>query len=543
WMAFQKRNDMSVFALIVGITAVYVSATFARLLVYASIGIIILASIGLYEITRSILERKDAQAFGPQKGKRKEAAKQPMGKAVKMAYVGVVIAMLLIPVMYPPNSSWVEAVDVPTAIGNGGTVFRTTSTDWLNATSWIAQNTPKDAVIASWWDYGYWITTLGDRATIADGATFNQTRIETIAKMFSGDEQSGIKIAHDLHADYVVVYVVGQKQFEGNSTGKTVPVYTLGQGGEESKKNWIIKIAGYDSSKYLEGDGFTPKPAFWQNTLLGKLIPFEPAFFAPLTSTGLGKPQQTYSPGTVEFYTKDVKYPANGDPSLPFHLVYSSPSFNDDSSRLVTGVMIYKVNKDYVPHPTRDPYKPVSTTQADMTPGPQIAEITTAQGVIKAEFFPKAAPKTVDNFIALADKGFYNGTIFHRIVPGFVIQGGDPLTKNATADRSQWGTGGPGYKIDAEFSDIPHTRGILSMARTQDDPNSAGSQFFIVLQDSDTIKSVLDGQYTAFGRVISGMDVVDKIASLPTVGGSGSDSDQVKNPDDARILSVKIVPR
>lgn len=548
WMAFQRRNDTAVFALIIGITGAYVSATFARLLVFASIGVIVLASIGLYEITRSILEHRDAHTSGPQKGKRKEAAKQPMGTPVKMAYVGIVIAMLLIPVFYPPNSNWVAAVDVPTAIGNGGTVFRTTSTDWINATQWISEHTEKNAVIASWWDYGYWITTLGERTTIADGATFNQTRIETIAKMFSGDEQSGIKIAHDLKADYLVVYVVGQHQFNGrpgggNSTGADVPVFTLGQGGEESKKNWIIRIAGYDTGRYLESDGFTPKNAFWNNTLLGKLIPYDPLSFASFTSTGLANIQPTYKPGLVGLYSKHVKYPADGDPSLPFHLVYASPSFEKDSS-IVTGVLIYKVNKDYVPHPTHDPYTPTSGTLANMTPGPQIAEITTTQGVIKAEFFPNAAPKTVQNFIDLSKNGFYDGTAFHRIVPGFVIQGGDPLTKNATADRNQWGTGGPGYKINAEFTDIPHNRGILSMARTANDPNSAGSQFFIVLKDDNNIRQVLDGQYTAFGRVIAGMDVVDKIASLPTVGGSDqSVSDHIANPDDARILSVKIVPR
>ena len=546
WMAFQRRNDTAVFALILGLTGVYVSATFARLLVFASIGVIVLASIGLYEITRSIIEHRDAQVSGPQKGKRKEAAKQPIGSAVKMVYVGIVIAMLLIPVFYPPNSNWVSAVDVPTAIGNGGTVFRTTSTDWIDATKWISEHTEKNAVIASWWDYGYWITTLGNRTTIADNATINQTRIETIAKMFSGDEQSGIKIAHDLKADYVAVYVVGQHQFTGrqNATGTDISVYTLGQGGEESKKNWIMRIGGYDTGRYLESDGFTPKPAFWANTLLGKLIPYAPAFYAAFTPTGLGNVQQTYQPGLVQLYTKDVKYPANGDPNLPFHLVYASPSFESNNTRIVTGVLLYKVNKDYVPHPTRDPYKPTNTTLADMTPSPQIAEITTSQGVIKAEFFPKAAPKTVDNFIKLANEGFFDGTAFHRIVPGFVIQGGDPLTKNATVDRSLWGTGGPATKLNAEFSDIPHTRGILSMARSPNDPNSAGSQFFIVLADNPDIRSALDGQYTVFGRVIDGMDVVDKIASKPTVGGSDQRlSDHIANPDDARVISVKIVPR
>jgi cyclophilin family peptidyl-prolyl cis-trans isomerase len=136
--------------------------------------------------------------------------------------------------------------------------------------------------------------------------------------------------------------------------------------------------------------------------------------------------------------------------------------------------------------------------------------ITTNLGNILLEFYPKDAPNTVQNFKELSKRGFYDGLIFHRIVPGFVIQGGDPNTKDNT-NRSKWGTGGPGWNIKAEFNKNKHSRGVLSMARSQD-PDSAGSQFFIVLKDS----SFLDGQYTIFGRVMQGMDIVDKIASLKT---------------------------
>lgn len=136
------------------------------------------------------------------------------------------------------------------------------------------------------------------------------------------------------------------------------------------------------------------------------------------------------------------------------------------------------------------------------------AKIQTKFGDISIEFFRDAAPKTVENFIKLAKSGFYDGLLFHRIVPGFVIQGGDPNTKSA-ASRSRWGTGGPGWTVKAEFNKNKHSRGALSMARAQD-PNSAGSQFFIVLKDAN----FLDGQYTVFGRVTSGMDAVDKIAEL-----------------------------
>lgn len=146
-----------------------------------------------------------------------------------------------------------------------------------------------------------------------------------------------------------------------------------------------------------------------------------------------------------------------------------------------------------------------------MTNNDGVAIITTNFGNIELEFYPQDAPKTVENFKQLANRGFYNGLIFHRIVPDFVIQGGDPNTRDVN-NKNKWGTGGPGWNIKAEFNKNKHSRGALSMARSQD-PHSAGSQFFIVLKDSN----FLDGQYTVFGRVVSGMEnVVDKIASLKT---------------------------
>lgn len=138
----------------------------------------------------------------------------------------------------------------------------------------------------------------------------------------------------------------------------------------------------------------------------------------------------------------------------------------------------------------------------------EIAVIETKFGNIELEFFEDKAPGHVKNFKTLAKTGFYNGTLFHRVIPGFMIQGGDPNSKSP--DRSMHGMGGPGYSINAEFNNTPHDRGVLSMARSQD-PNSAGSQFFIVVKDAH----FLDGKYTAFGKVTKGMDVADKIVNAP----------------------------
>jgi peptidyl-prolyl cis-trans isomerase B (cyclophilin B) len=157
----------------------------------------------------------------------------------------------------------------------------------------------------------------------------------------------------------------------------------------------------------------------------------------------------------------------------------------------------------------------------------EVAVIETTHGTIKFEFFEDKAPGHVKNFKDLANKNFYDGTTFHRVIPGFMIQGGDPNSKSD--NRSSHGTGGPGYSIDAEFNDVKHERGVLSMARSQD-PNSAGSQFYICVKDS----FFLDGQYTAFGRVIEGMDVADKIVNEPR--------DSNDNPEEKmEMKSVTIV--
>jgi peptidyl-prolyl cis-trans isomerase B (cyclophilin B) len=156
------------------------------------------------------------------------------------------------------------------------------------------------------------------------------------------------------------------------------------------------------------------------------------------------------------------------------------------------------------------------------------AVIETKFGSIELKFFPDVAPNHVNNFIELARKGFYDGTTFHRVIPGFMIQGGDPNSKSA--DRSTHGMGGPGYTLKAEFNDKPHKRGILSMARSAN-PDSAGSQFFICVADAP----FLDKQYTVFGEVVSGMDVVDKIVSQPR--------DARDNPKDRIEMKVRIIEK
>ena len=164
----------------------------------------------------------------------------------------------------------------------------------------------------------------------------------------------------------------------------------------------------------------------------------------------------------------------------------------------------------------------------------ELAVIKTTAGEMVIEFWSDVAPTTVENFKKLARQGFYDGTAFHRIMKNFMIQGGDPLTKDAKAE-GRWGTGGPGYQIKAEFSDKPHVRGVISMARSQL-PDSAGSQFFICLAEA----KFLDRQYTAFGRLIKGDEVLGAIGDTPTTHGGGGE----KSRPTARVgvESIKIVP-
>ncbi|MBI5740313.1 MAG: peptidylprolyl isomerase [Nitrospirae bacterium] len=156
------------------------------------------------------------------------------------------------------------------------------------------------------------------------------------------------------------------------------------------------------------------------------------------------------------------------------------------------------------------------------------AVIETKFGNIELKFFPDVAPNHVNNFIELAKKGFYDGTTFHRVIPGFMIQGGDPNSKNP--DKAGHGTGGPGYAVKAEFNDKPHNRGTLSMARSGH-PDSAGSQFFICVAPSP----FLNKKYTVFGEVVSGMEVADKIVSQPR--------DKRDNPNERTEMKVRIIEK
>jgi peptidyl-prolyl cis-trans isomerase B (cyclophilin B) len=199
-------------------------------------------------------------------------------------------------------------------------------------------------------------------------------------------------------------------------------------------------------------------------------------------------------------------------------------------SRMKLTLLCCVLGLAFVAAPARsEDKKEAKKETAAMSEPKEVAVIKTSEGEMVAEFWPDVAPKTVENFKKLAKSGFYDGTAFHRVIKGFMIQGGDPLTKDESK-KARWGTGDPGYKIDAEFNKKSHERGVLSMARSQD-PNSAGSQFFIC----HGAPKFLDGQYTAFGKLIKGDDVLEKIATTKTLPGDRPEKRM-------NVESIKIVP-
>ena len=319
------KNDMLSFSLILGLVGVYVSSTFVRLEVFGSIGVIILASLGLTLLTKEFFNKKSQL--------------KPIHKLLQLPYVIGIILLLTIPMIYPVGSDTLTVTKQPPTILNGGSTYQIATNDWLDALTWMKNNTPQDAVVASWWDYGYWIQTMGERASLADNSTTNGHIIEKIAKMLLSEPDSAWGTLNEMQADYVLIFVVGEKLNLNTDNS----FYTIKGGGDESKKQWFMRIAGYDSSKYLQLDQISGTDYFWNETLLGKMIPF--SILGYVNPNNLNDQSKTYVPGMLGIYEKDIKFPLDGDG--PLKLVYSSPSFTEEKVGAMLGVFIYEVNKDY----------------------------------------------------------------------------------------------------------------------------------------------------------------------------------------------------
>jgi dolichyl-diphosphooligosaccharide--protein glycosyltransferase len=203
-------------------------------------------------------------------------------------------------------------------------------------------NTPENAVIASWWDYGYWIQTLAERATLADNSTTNGHIIQNIARMLLSTPDNGWNMLQKMNADYIVVFVAGERldaQFDNEQ------IYYLAHGGDESKTPWFIRISEFPEEKYLEYNSNIGTDYFWNETLLGKMIPFSTITYYNFENN---KESQIYQPGYLPLNIKEIKF--TDSKNDPLWLVYASPSFYDEKAGPMTGIFIYEINKNYAPN-------------------------------------------------------------------------------------------------------------------------------------------------------------------------------------------------
>ena len=356
WLLFSNKsqnsklsipNHMKAFVLICGLTGIYTASAFMRLQLFGNVALIILGSIGLAILLQYILEKQNL--------------------TIKFIFCAVIIGLMITPMMIPEKSNWIVLGDQPPVIFNGATFYSKTTNDWIDATNWIKENTPTDSVIFSWWDYGYWIQTLGERTTLADNSTLSTVQIEKIARTLLTPVADAWVILHSsattdvsehyiaipknpepistnrinsvtgLDADYILIHIAGVK-YETDS----FPLYDIHGGGDETKKYWFLKIGGLPGARFLESDGFTPNEYFQENTLLGNLIPF--SIFSYLDPATMEQ-YTSYQNGLTAMYVKDIKFQ---DPNGPFMLVYASPSFSEIDSGSFHTVLIYKVNHDFM---------------------------------------------------------------------------------------------------------------------------------------------------------------------------------------------------
>ncbi len=391
YIAFRRRTIEGVFALILGLTAVYIASSFARLMVYSTIGLAVLGAIGLVELGDAMM-RPTMSSVSRKKTRIYESRSE-----VKVVFAVMIIALVSVPMFLPLNanfasagyqlssSGWMASANVPTSIANGGTAFNIQSTDWLQAFSWMRQLGQNTTVMA-WWDYGYWIAVMGNVTTLADNATNNETQISLIGQALMEPPQQSLQVMKDeLHSpEYVAIFVVGYRFIPSGSSTEyymlTVPTpYPTPGGGDESKKQWFIAIGNdtaYGGCGCLEStsgpnalmqpDDFTPTPYFWANSTFGTMIPYlsQGLFYDPATqSTEQGYSATVQSDGAsginagyTELYTYQMNYPA-GNTTNPFSIAFESSSMTATTSGLITAVLVYKVNYNATTWPAQTPYE------------------------------------------------------------------------------------------------------------------------------------------------------------------------------------------
>ena len=321
------KKDLTAFVLIIGMTGVYVSSAFVRLEIFASISLIILASIGLSLLSKEIFKIKYSGI---------------KNYFLKISFVTIILILFIIPLTYPADANWISMSSYPATILNGGS-HHPVSPDWLETLEWIKMNTPEDAIIASWWDYGYWITTMSERTTLIDNATLATNQIQRLAEIFLSTPDEAWNLLNEWDTDYVVIFIATQKLDAKADDGRSF--YVLNGGGDESKKPWIMKIAEVEPiEKYLHSDDATGTDYFWNETLLGQMIPFNTELYY---NDYTEQVSENYIYGYIPISLKNIKYGSNSD--TPLNLVYASSSFITEQTETETAVLVYKINKNYTP--------------------------------------------------------------------------------------------------------------------------------------------------------------------------------------------------
>ncbi|MEM4312400.1 MAG: STT3 domain-containing protein [Nitrososphaerales archaeon] len=330
YLILKRRDLTSAYLIILALSSIYIASSFSRLMVYSSISLSLLAGLGFYEICSNLT-----------KPTLRKMVKIQVSKGAKFIFSFLMIIILSIPLFYPAQANWVNTADFPTSLASSSLPFKAEIADWREALNWIKDNTPEDSIIAAWWDYGYWITVIGNRNSLADNATMNSTRISQIAKMFISEPDKGVEILRDFKMNsskiYILIFIAGQK-FRLDD-GRIV--YMLGLGGDESKVQWFIKIGGFNLNDFLEEDTLTFKPEFWDKTLLGKLMPFKLYQYIDQRGSFVG---QEYKPGYTPIYVKSYKF----DEKSSLKLVFESSSLKEEPIERVqifAGVVIYELLK------------------------------------------------------------------------------------------------------------------------------------------------------------------------------------------------------
>lgn len=343
-IAFRRRNPAVAYALVIGITLLYTSAAYSRLLVYSSIGLAILGGIGFAELAFSLVK-----PAGPSLAKRKPTytTRNDVRAVYSVAFIALIALSASIywipnPVACSGDNIFCDQspADSGVSLSNGGTVFaRSQLTDWTQALQWIRDNTPTNAVVISWWDYGYWITVMGNRTSVADNATLNSTRIAEIGRMFMSNTTVAAKMAKDMahgRPVYILTFITGSilgQSGQQQYYSLQIPSgggFTAG-GGDESKKQWFIRIGELNESEYLQPqpDDFNLTPFALQNTLFAHLLPFTIAGYLD-TSSSSQSISPTYSLGTsgvppLQLFAAPYNFQF-GPNSSPFRIVFHSSS-------------------------------------------------------------------------------------------------------------------------------------------------------------------------------------------------------------------------